>query len=104
MCGLRAVTSAVDSSSSRRARSTLAVMPFTLAVDWEGDQWTFFKPPHSDLRTLYGFDTQELNVWRPLVELTRRRHLKFREELERRASPAAADAYPSALSVMSAGV
>ena len=43
-------------------------------------------------------------VWRPLVELTRRRHLKFREELERRASPAAADAYPSALSVMSAGV
>jgi hypothetical protein len=46
----------------------VAVFPFTLAVDWEGDQWTFFKPPHGDLRTLYGFDTQELNVWRPLVE------------------------------------
>jgi hypothetical protein len=46
----------------------MAIMPFTMAVDWEGDQWTFFKPPHGDLRTLYGVDTQELNVWRPLVE------------------------------------
>ncbi len=45
-----------------------ALMPFTLAVDFEGDHWTFFKPPLADLRLLYGIDVQELNVWRPLVE------------------------------------
>ena len=46
----------------------LAMLAFTVAVDFEGDQWTFFKPPHDELRTLYGVDVQELNVWRPLVE------------------------------------
>ena len=46
----------------------MAMLPFTVAVDFEGDQWTFFKPPHGDLRTLYGVDTQELNVWRSLVQ------------------------------------
>jgi hypothetical protein len=45
-----------------------AVMPFTLTADFEGDNWTFSKPPHGDLRTLYGVDVQELNVWRPLIE------------------------------------
>ncbi len=45
-----------------------AMLPFTLAVDFEGDQWTFFKPPHTDLHGLYGIDVQELTVWRPLVE------------------------------------
>lgn len=45
-----------------------AVMGFTLAVDFEGDHWTFFKPPHGDLRTLYGIDVQELNVWLPLLD------------------------------------
>ncbi len=29
---------------------------------------TFFKPPHDELRELYGIDVQELNVWRPLIE------------------------------------
>jgi hypothetical protein len=42
-------------------------MPFTLAVDFEGDQWTFFKPPPGDLTELYGVEVHELNVWRPLV-------------------------------------
>ena len=46
----------------------VAVLPFTVALDFEGDQWTFFKPPHQELRDLYGVDVQELNVWRPLVE------------------------------------
>jgi hypothetical protein len=46
----------------------LAMLPFTVAVDFEGDQWTFFKPPHDELRDLYGLDVQELNVWRPLLE------------------------------------
>ena len=46
----------------------VAAMAFTLAVDFEGDQWTFFKPPHAELRALYGIDVQELTVWRPLLE------------------------------------
>jgi hypothetical protein len=46
----------------------LAVLPAAVAIDFEGDQWTFFKPPHDELRDLYGIDVQELNCWRPLVE------------------------------------
>ena len=46
----------------------MAVLPFVLAIDFEGDQWTFFKPPHDELRRLYGLDVQELNVWRSLLE------------------------------------
>jgi hypothetical protein len=49
----------------------LAMLPYTLALDFEGDQWTFFKPPHCDLRTLYGVDIQELAIWRPLVDHVR---------------------------------
>ncbi len=45
-----------------------AALAFTLAIDFEGDQWTFFKPPASDLHELYGFDLQELAIWRPLAE------------------------------------
>jgi hypothetical protein len=46
----------------------LASLGYTVGVDFEGDQWTFFKPPHSDLRALYGVDIQELTLWRPLLE------------------------------------
>jgi hypothetical protein len=46
----------------------VAALPFTLAIDFEGDQWTFFKFPPADLLELYGFDIQELAPWRPLVE------------------------------------
>jgi hypothetical protein len=45
-----------------------AIVPCVVAVDFEGDQWTFFKPPHTELWDLYGIDVQELNVWRPLLE------------------------------------
>jgi hypothetical protein len=45
----------------------LAMLGFVTAVDFEGDQWTFFKPPHDELRELYALDFQELNVWRPLA-------------------------------------
>jgi hypothetical protein len=45
-----------------------AILPFVVALDYEGDQWTFFKPPHGELWDLYGIDVQELNVWRPLLE------------------------------------
>lgn len=47
-----------------------AMLPFVLALDFEGDQWTFFKPSHDELRELYGVDVQELTVWRPLREHT----------------------------------
>ena len=46
----------------------VAGLPFTVAIDFEGDQWTFFKYPISDLYDLYGLDVQELAIWRPLVE------------------------------------
>ena len=46
----------------------VASLGYTVGVDFEGDQWTFFKPPHSDLRALYGVDIQELTLWRPLLE------------------------------------
>ena len=46
----------------------MAMLAFTVAIDFEGDQWTFFKPPHEDLRHLYGIDVQELYVWRPLLD------------------------------------
>jgi hypothetical protein len=45
----------------------LAALPFTLAIDFEGEQWTFFKFPHADLRALYGLDVQEVTIWRPLA-------------------------------------
>lgn len=46
----------------------VAALPFTVAIDFEGDQWTFFKFPHADLRDLYGLDVHELAVWQPLPE------------------------------------
>lgn len=46
----------------------VAALGFTFAIDFEGDQWTFFKFPDVDLLELYGLDIQELAVWRPLVD------------------------------------
>jgi hypothetical protein len=45
-----------------------AMLPFVAAIDFEGDQWTFFKPKHDELFDLYGLDVQELNVWRSIAE------------------------------------
>jgi hypothetical protein len=45
----------------------LAALPFTFAVDVEGDQWTFFKFPLADLNALYGVDVIELQIWRPIT-------------------------------------
>jgi hypothetical protein len=45
-----------------------AALPFTVGLDFEGDQYTFFKFPLGDLQELYGVEVQELNIWRPLVE------------------------------------
>jgi len=46
----------------------VAAAAFTLSCDFEGDQWTFFKYPPEDLRTLFGIEVAELNVWRPVVD------------------------------------
>jgi hypothetical protein len=46
----------------------LASLPFVLGVDWEGDQFTFLKPPGLDFVQLYGVDVRELNVYRPLLD------------------------------------
>jgi hypothetical protein len=46
----------------------VAASAFTLSADFEGDQWTFFKFPPEDLRTLFGLEVSELNVWRPVVD------------------------------------
>src|SRR4029079_1878071 len=35
-----------------------AMLAFCAAIDWEGDQWTFFKPPHADLEALYGVEIE----------------------------------------------
>jgi hypothetical protein len=45
-----------------------AIAPFAATLDFVGDQWVFFKPPHGELHEIYGLDVQELNVWRPLLD------------------------------------
>jgi hypothetical protein len=45
-----------------------AALAFTLALDFDGEQWTFYKPPHLDLLKLYGVSVQEMSVFKPLLE------------------------------------
>ena len=45
----------------------VAGLAFTLGIDFEGDQYTFFKFPHGDLRLLYGVEIQELNPWKSIL-------------------------------------
>lgn len=44
----------------------LAGLGVTVAQDYEGDQFTFFKDLHEDLETLYGVVVGELSIWRAL--------------------------------------
>ena len=44
-----------------------AGLAFSLGIDFEVDQWTFFKYPHEDLYNLYGMDVIELNPWVSLL-------------------------------------
>ena len=43
-----------------------AMLGGAVAVDFESDQWTFFKPPPEDLRLLYGLDVHEMQPSRDL--------------------------------------
>lgn len=40
-----------------------AMLGFTVTLDFEGDHFTFFKPPFEDLKALYGLTVQELAVY-----------------------------------------
>lgn len=44
----------------------LAALGCTLRMDFEGDQWTFFKPAPEDLEQLLGVDVHEMQPYRPL--------------------------------------
>lgn len=49
-----------------RGDEPLAAMAFTVRMDFEGDQWTFFKPPPEDVELLFGVDIHEMQPYRPL--------------------------------------
>jgi hypothetical protein len=51
-----------------RGDEPLAMMGCVLTVDFEGDQWTFFKPRPEDVERLYGIDIHEMQPYRPLPE------------------------------------
>jgi hypothetical protein len=51
-----------------RGDEPLATMGFTVRMDFEGDQWTFFKPPPEDLEALFGIDIHEMQPYRPLPD------------------------------------
>ena len=44
----------------------LAAFGHLTRMDFEGDQWTFFKPPPEDLEALFGIDIHEMQPYRPL--------------------------------------
>jgi hypothetical protein len=46
----------------------LAAFGHLVRMDFEGDQWTFFKPPPDDLELLFGVDIHEMQPYRPLPE------------------------------------
>jgi hypothetical protein len=49
-----------------RGEEPIAVLGCVLRIDFEGDQWTFFKPLPEDLELLYGVDIHEMQPYRPL--------------------------------------
>jgi hypothetical protein len=59
-----------------RGDEPLAMMGCVLRVDFEGDQWTFFKPLPEDMDRLFGVDVHEMQPYRPLPQ-------QIAEQLER---------------------
>ncbi len=51
-----------------RGDEPLAVLGFLVRMDFEGDQWTFFKPPPGDLEAMFGVDIHEMQPYRPLPQ------------------------------------
>ena len=50
----------------RAATSRWRRMGTIVRLDFEGDQWTFFKPDPGDLERLFGIDIHEMQPYRPL--------------------------------------
>lgn len=51
-----------------RGDEPLALLGVTLRTDFEGDQWTFFKPRLEELDALFGVDIHELQPYRSLPD------------------------------------
>ncbi|MGI9185553.1 MAG: DUF1839 family protein [Solirubrobacteraceae bacterium] len=51
-----------------RGDEPLAMLGFIVGTDWEGDQFTYFKPPPADLERLFGMDIHEMLPYRSLPE------------------------------------
>jgi len=56
---------------AQRGHDPRAALAFTVAQDYEGDQFTFFKFPVSDLAQLYGVEILELAIFDRLEDHTR---------------------------------
>lgn len=50
-----------------QALEPTAALGFTVGLDYEGDQFTFYKFPPADLQYLYGIEVREVNVWQPVL-------------------------------------
>ena len=59
-----------------RGLEPLAAFGHLVRMDFEGDQWTFFKPPPEDLELLFGIDIHEMQPYRSLP-------VQIAEQLER---------------------
>jgi hypothetical protein len=51
-----------------RGDEPLAMLGFIARTDWEGDQFTYFKPSGADLERLFGIDIHEMLPYRSLPE------------------------------------
>ncbi len=51
-----------------RGDEPTAALGRAIRTDFEGDQWTFFKPDPHDLETLFGLDIHEVQPYRTLPE------------------------------------
>lgn len=51
-----------------RGFEPLALFGHLVRTDFEGDQFTFFKPPPEDLEAMFGVDVHEMQPYRPLPE------------------------------------
>ena len=51
-----------------RGDEPLAMLSFIVRTDWEGDQFTYFKPPYHDLYELFGIEIHEMLPYRTVPE------------------------------------
>jgi hypothetical protein len=49
-------------------RDPRAALGMTIAIDFEGDQFTFFKMRAAEIEAFYGVELEELTVYRPLAD------------------------------------